>query len=99
MSDPTDIDAIENAETLRARAALAAQKAETEDAQWLMATKRGRRVVWRLLSSAGVFQLSFNTNAMTMAFNEGRRSEGLSLLATIMRSCPAQYAEMTKENG
>ena len=34
-------------------------------------SKRGRRIVWRFLERAGVYRLSFNTNAMAMAFAEG----------------------------
>ena len=52
----------------------------------------------RWLERAGVWQLSFNTNAMTMAFNEGRRNEGLALTNKLMVSCPEQWAQMMLEN-
>ena len=73
--------------------------AETEesDLKWLMGSKRGRRIVWRLLDRAGVFRLSFNTNAMTMAFAEGNRNEGLRILAQIHTLCPELYPTMIKE--
>lgn len=73
------------------------QQQETDDVKWLMSTKRGRRIVWRQLERAGVFQLSFNPTAMVMAFNEGRRSEGLRTLAQIHEFCPEQYTNMTQE--
>ena len=62
-----------------------------------MGSKRGRRIVWRFLDRAGVFRLSFNTNAMTMAFAEGNRNEGLRILAQIHALCPELYTTMVKE--
>ena len=62
-----------------------------------MSSKRGRRIVWRFLERAGVYRLSFNTNAMAMAFAEGNRNEGLRILAQIHTLCPELYAVMVKE--
>lgn len=73
------------------------RKQEIADFKWLMADPRGRRIVWRQLAAAGVFQSSFDPTAMTMAFNEGRRSEGLRLLAQIHELCPDLYPIMMKE--
>ena len=67
------------------------RETEEGDVQWLMSSKRGRRIVWRLLDRAGVFRLSFNTNAMTMAFAEGARNDGLRLLSLIHSLCPNLY--------
>ena len=47
---------------------------EESDIKWLMSSKRGRRLVWRLLEQAGVFRSSFNTNAMAMSFREVNRN-------------------------
>jgi hypothetical protein len=74
------------------------QQTEADDVKWLMSSKRGRRIMWRQLQRAGVFLLSFNATAMVMAFNEGRRSEGLRLLAQIHQFAPEQYALMSQEN-
>lgn len=98
MSNPTDIEeqeALRREERERARAL---QLQEADDLKWLMNAKRGRRFIHRQLERAGVFQLSFNTNAMTMAFNEGRRNEGLALTNRLMVACPEQWAQMVKEN-
>ena len=73
------------------------RKQEIADFKWLMADPRGRRLVWRQLAAAGVFQSSFDPTAMNMAFNEGRRSEGLRLLAQIHELCPDLYPTMMKE--
>lgn len=71
---------------------------DVADFKWLMGSKRGRRMVWRQLDRAGVFRLSFNPNAMQMAFAEGNRNEGLRTLANIHAQCPELYPVMVKEN-
>ncbi len=70
---------------------------EQADIKWLMGSKRGRRVVWRLLNQSGVFRLSFNTNAMQMAFAEGNRNFGNRTLSMIHLLCPELYPVMVKE--
>jgi hypothetical protein len=91
---PTDIEA--SREQTRLRATVAAQS-EVEDIKWLMSSKRGRRIVHRLLESAGVFRISFNTNALQMAFNEGNRNQGNALLALVTNNCPDRYLELLTE--
>src|SRR4051812_32278604 len=81
---------------LKLRAQLAAQS-EIEDIKWLMGSKRGRRIAHRLLESAGVFRISFHTNALQMAFNEGNRNQGNVLLALVTEHCPDKYAELLNE--
>ena len=54
--------------------------------------------MWRLLDQAGVFKLSFNTNAMSMAFAEGNRNYGLRALGLVHALCPELYPTMIKEN-
>ena len=70
---------------------------EESDIKWLMSSKRGRRLVWRLLEQAGVFRSSFNTNAMAMSFAEGNRNYGLQLLNLVHTLCPELYPTMIKE--
>ncbi len=71
--------------------------AEIADLKWLMSSKRGRRVMWRLLELSGPFRLSFTTNAMQMAFNEGNRNLGNQLFSEVMTLCPELYPVMVKE--
>jgi hypothetical protein len=96
--DPLDIRSQERAQAEAEERALMASQIEIDDVKWLMSNKRGRRFVARLLERAGVWRLSFSTNALTMAFNEGTRNEGLRLLAQITAHCPDRYAEMLKES-
>lgn len=95
--DPFDIKAQEHA----ARVTVERDKLnlinEVDDFKWLMGSRRGRRIVWRQLDRAGVFRLSFNTNAMAMAFAEGNKNEGLYTLSQIHSACPELYPIMLKE--
>ena len=70
---------------------------ELEDIAKIMRTRGGRRFMWRVLEGAGIFHSSFHTDALMMAFNEGRRNQGLILLADIMEIDADNYILMTKE--
>ncbi|AQW29121.1 endopeptidase [Ralstonia syzygii subsp. celebesensis] len=95
--DPLDTHGQERAKADAEQRAKLARESEEADLKWLMGSKRGRRIVWRTLERAGVFRLSFNTNAMQMAFAEGNRNEGLRTLAQIHALCPELYPVMVKE--
>ncbi len=95
--DPFDLRGQEQAKEDAAKRDQLARINEADDFKWLMGSKRGRRIVWRLLDRAGVFRLSFNTNSMAMAFAEGNRNEGLRTLAQIHAHCPELYPVMMKE--
>lgn len=75
-----------------------ARREELKDLREVLGTSAGRRVVWRQLSQAGVFRLSFvYEETQTTAFNEGRRSMGLSLMADIHELDPELYVTMARE--
>ena len=95
--DPLDLRGQERAKADTELRTRLARETEEADLKWLMGSKRGRRIIWRFLDRAGVFRLSFNTNAMQMAFAEGNRNEGLRMLALIHALCPELYPVMVKE--
>lgn len=96
-SHPTDTAAQEaHREELKLRAQLAA-RTEVDDIKWLMSSKRGRRIVHRVLEGAGVYRISFHTNALQMAFNEGNRNQGNALLAMVTTHCPERYIDLLNE--
>ena len=95
--DTLDTEAIDARRKAIADKARLDELKDAEDTKWLMSSKRGRRIVNRLLQTAGVFRLSFHTNALQMSFNEGNRNTGLRLLAAITEHCPERYAEMIEE--
>lgn len=97
-NDPFDLAGQQAArEDADERAKLQA-RIEIEDLRWVMSNKRGRRHIHRQLERAGVWRLSFHTNALQMAFNEGTRNEGLALLALLVKHCSDLYAQMLKEH-
>jgi hypothetical protein len=96
--DPLDTRGQELAKAERAARDRLQRDEEVGDIKWLMGGKRGRRIVWRLLEQSGVFRLSFNTNAMQMAFAEGNRNFGNRTLTQIHAHCPELYLTMVEEN-
>ena len=96
--DPINLHELEDAHLAIADRAKYLADLEINDVRWLMSKKIGRRIVYRLLDQAGVWRISFSTNALTMAFNEGSRNLGLKLVADILTNCPDRYAEMLQES-
>ena len=62
---------------------------------YVMDTKEGREAMEIILDATGLYRPSFNTNALSMAYAEGRRSVGLALLNLID---PTSYQEMLRES-
>ncbi|WP_291751913.1 MULTISPECIES: endopeptidase [unclassified Limnobacter] len=73
------------------------KKIEEDDFRWLMADKRGRRIMWRLLERTRVYQSSFTGNSQTF-FLEGTRNVGLMLISDIQKHCAEQFVVMLKEH-
>lgn len=95
--DPFDLEAPERERAIRDERTRNAQRTEADDLKWMMSSKRGRRIIWRLLEQSGVYRLSFSQNAMTMAFNEGNRNFGLALLSKVHELSPESYSTMVQE--
>ena len=94
--DPIDTTAVEQQREDRKSRDKQAARTEAEDVKWLMKSRQGRRIVWRLLDKTGVFKTSFTGNSETF-FREGQRNIGLMWLAQVNELCPEQYSEMIKE--
>lgn len=95
--DPTDLKSQD--ERLRQNRTVEQSRAARQDMDLkaLLETDLGRRFVWRILSESAVLHSSFEPNAMTMAFKEGRKSLGYLLLGDIERVCPGLYLRMVEE--
>lgn len=96
--DPTDVHAQEAARESQDRERKLSRDTEESDIRWLLKSKRGRRIVWRVLEQCGVFRMSFNTNAMQMSFNEGNRNSGNRLLDIVTKTAPEEFVLMLKES-
>ena len=64
----------------------------------IMSTTTGRMWMWDHLAECSIFHQTFTSDPLTTAFNEGRRSIGLSVMADILRTCPDQYITAMRES-
>lgn len=95
--DPTDIRSNDADRAGIDHARKLSVEQEGEDFKWLVNDKRGRRIVWRLLESTGVFRSSFTGNSETF-FREGARNVGLQIMASLHAHSPESYFSMLQEN-
>jgi hypothetical protein len=95
--EPVDLQSQEDAHEERVADVGVSQETEDADLKWLMGSRRGRRIVWKLLEDAGVFQDTFHTNALIMARQAGYRLYGMQLLQRINLVCPEMYLKMAIE--
>ena len=82
------------------RAAKAAKQAEAERGAVvfrIMSDPAGRSFMHSLFLECSIFSTTFTLNALGSAFNEGKRSVGLQLLADVVRWAPDQYLQMMRE--
>lgn len=94
------MDSDQQAERQRRRELKKAKALQAQDfavIQSIMAYAPGRDWMRRKLEVACVFHQSFTGDALTTAFNEGRRSMGNMILAELMGACPEAYITMMKE--
>lgn len=95
-NDPTDLRAQERDRKAAEENRKLQRDQDGQDFKWLMSDVRGRRFVWRLLETTGVYRNSFDGSSRTY-FNEGMRNVGLMLMADIHEFSPETYAVMLKE--
>lgn len=74
------------------------RKLELGNLSAVMSTGQGRAVMYRLMSQAGVFRQSYAGATNETNFNEGRRSQGLFLMAEMIEASSDLYLQMMKEN-
>ena len=67
------------------------------DMRRILATAEGRRFLWRVLVEAKIHHSCFDTNALVMAQNEGRRDIGLFVESEILKSVPEAMEQMRSE--
>jgi hypothetical protein len=70
---------------------------EITDLREVLKTPAGRRVLWRVLELCRAEQISFSTNALQMAFNEGHRNVGVQVKLAIVSADPALWTAMQEE--
>lgn len=95
--DPFDLIGQKADEEKQTEAAKLRRRQEQDDFRWLMKSKQGRRIAWRLLSTAGVFVNPFRSGKEFVEFNCGLQAIGQTVLAEINTACPEKYQVMVKE--
>lgn len=70
---------------------------EIEDLRMMIKKPEGRRVIWKILETCGVFKASFALNSMQGAFNEGKQDIGLALLSDLNEADTHIFAQMQSE--
>lgn len=95
--DPTDPRSLARARERHDEDVQRKRMERANDIKRLMSSDWGRRLAWSMLEDAKTYQPTFNTNAMTMARDEGRRSFGLDLLAYVQMTCPEMFIVMLQE--
>jgi len=97
--NPTDLAALDEQRAAAKEQTRFEANVELDDIRWLMSGKRGRRIMWRLLGDARLYQQSFDGNANWSIFNEGKRAISLKLMALIhsIDNGPELYAQMASE--
>lgn len=74
------------------------RREELKDLQDVLSTKAGRRVIWKILSRAGVFRVDWE--AGNHGYNDlctGRRTIGNELMSEIQAIDPELYVTMARE--
>ena len=94
--DPTDLRGQERHREDVEQARKVERDQEKADFAWLMSDKRGRRFIWRMLETTGVYRSSFTGNSETF-FREGSRNVGLKLISDIHEFAPDAYPMMLEE--
>jgi hypothetical protein len=94
--DPFDLPTQNRAENDRRHAVALDRRAEAEDWQWLMTSKKGRRIMRDLIDHCGVARSSFASGNETF-YREGKRAVGLYVLRQAWTHAPAACLEMLKD--
>lgn len=77
--------------------ALAVRKKEAADLKWLLNSRQGRRIMWRIFEITGPFRPVFDPIAMKMAFLEGGRNMGNLFFHEVMEVHPDMFTVMWRE--
>lgn len=93
--DPFDQAILDAAEAEKKEAQERNLRAVRKSIAYVMETPEGRRAMEVILDITGMNQPVFSTNALTMAFNEGKRNVGLTLLSLCD---PVSYQQLLKES-
>lgn len=64
----------------------------------LLASPHGRRILWKMISSCGVYTRSADNSGSWTYFKEGQRSIGLNIIAELIDADPQGYIKLQQDN-
>lgn len=94
---PFAIDAPEQEQRRKDKASEAAER-DAADLRAVLALPEGRRLLAALIAQAAPLATTFQADPLTMAFREGHRNAGLSLIARISQTAPEYLAGLVFQN-
>lgn len=68
-----------------------------DDMRLVMNTQEGKRVLWEIMESGGMMGANLNTDPISMARFEGRRSLALEIYSWIMEAAPGSMLSVLKD--
>jgi hypothetical protein len=81
----------------KARSAKARENIRAQVLRNIMASIDGREWMFYLLEICNIHDSNFASDAMLMAFWEGKRHVGMQIMKQLQIVCPEQYLQMMKE--
>lgn len=96
IDNTIDTSSVEQVKKRKSKAQLH-QEQDRNDLEVVLSTVGGRNVLWKVLTSCGIYKSSYDGDPTATVFREGRRAVGLELLATILTTSPQAYADMSLE--
>lgn len=71
---------------------------DQEAFRFLLDNPHGRRILWKLIGSCGVYKSSAENSGSFTYFNEGKRSVGLNLIVDICEADPEGFIKLQKQS-
>jgi hypothetical protein len=75
----------------------ALRRQELAELRWVLSDRRGRRFLWKHLSTCGIYTTPYHPSGSTVYHNVGRGDVGRELLAQILEADQAAYLLMQQE--
>jgi hypothetical protein len=94
VDNASDVEQVTKAD----RRAKDARAMELNDLRAVLATKEGRRLLWRLLSHCKAFRSVFDENPLKMGHLSGRQDVGHFIMHEIEKAKPDAFGTMMREH-
>lgn len=97
MDSPVTFEEVEARRAEAERGAYVEREGALRDMRAVLSTREGRRVVWWLLSEAGLYRATPPGPLEDLSYAAGERNQGQKLLARVIESDAEAYLDMIRE--